>query len=151
MTPIRVFASFDTDHDADLYDLLLLQSLKGSSGFEISARSEASTKGSASEEKVRRRICDADEVIVVCGEHTAESPSVSAELHIAQNECKPYFLLWGRRECMCTRPAVAKTGDSMYSWTPEILQEQIRLTFQNAQPREIPEIYKRAPGMTRKG
>jgi hypothetical protein len=151
MPDVRIFTSFDRDHDGDLYDLLLEQSLKGNSGFEISARSEPWTTEGPSEDRVRQRIRDADEVIVICGEHTAKSWPVSSELRIAQEEEKPYFLLWGRRESMCTRPAGAKTGDSMYSWTREILQEQISMTLRNAQTREIPEIYKRAPGATRKG
>jgi hypothetical protein len=94
-------------------------------------------------EKVRRRIREADEVIVICGEHTEASTSVSAELRIAQEEQKPYFLLWGRRESMCTKPVGAKRDEGMYSWTWEILQNQIVTTLRNAEPLEIPEHYKR--------
>jgi hypothetical protein len=151
MPDVRIFTSFDMDHDGDLYDLLLEQSLKGNSGFEISGRSEPWTTEDLLEERVRHGICGADEVIVICGEHTAESSPVSAELRIAQQEEKPYFLLWGRREGMCTRPAGAKTGDSMYSWTREFLQEQISMTLRNAQPSEIPESCKRARGATWNG
>jgi hypothetical protein len=68
---------------------------------------------------------------------------VGTELRIAQEEQKPYFLLWGRRERMCTRPAGAKRDDSMYSWTWEILQDQITNTLRNAQPHEVSERYKR--------
>ena len=35
--------SFELDDDEDLHDLLLEQSLKRASGFEVSARSEART------------------------------------------------------------------------------------------------------------
>jgi hypothetical protein len=142
MTNVRIFMSYDLENDEDLYDLLLAQSLKPSSGFEISARSDS---GAADrwDERVRRRICGADEVIVICGEHTGASPRVSAELRIAQEEQKPYFLLWGRRERMCTKPVGAKPNEGMYSWTWEILQNQIVTVLRNAKPLEIPERYKR--------
>ena len=143
MGNVRIFTSFDLDHDQDLHDLLLEQSLGGASGFEISARSEARTMTDLYDEKVRRRIREADEVIVICGEHTEASARVSAELRIAQEEQKPYFLLWGRRESMCTKPTAAKPKEAMYSWTWEILQNQIITTLRNAQRLEIPEHYKR--------
>jgi hypothetical protein len=75
---------------------------------------------------------------------------VSAELRIAQEEQKPYFLLWGRREHMCTRPVGAKPKDSMYSWTREILHDQIALTLRNAQTRVVPEDCKRITRIPRK-
>lgn len=50
---------------------------------------------------------------------------MGAELRIAQEENRPYVLLWGRRKPMCTRPATARPADSMYSWTLAILQDQI--------------------------
>jgi hypothetical protein len=144
MPNLRIFMSFDSDHDQDLHDLLLEQSRRQSSGFEISARSEAATMTDRWDEKVRRQISEVDEVIVICGEHTASSVRVNAELRIAQEQQKPYFLLWGRRERMCTKPTGSKRDDSMYSWTWEILQDQIVTTLRNARPREVAERYKRA-------
>ncbi len=144
MPNVRIFMSFDPDHDQDLHDLLVEQSRRQSSGFEISARTEAATMTDRWDEKVRRQISEVDEVIVICGEHTASSVRVNAELRIAQEEQKPYFLLWGRRERMCTKPAGSKRDDSMYSWTWEILQDQIVTTLRNARPREVAERYKRA-------
>ena len=72
-------------------------------------------------------------MIVICGEHTIGSTRMCAELRIAQEEERPYFLLWGRREIMCTRPATARPADSMYSWTWEILQSQITSVLRAAQ------------------
>ena len=144
MPNVRIFMSFDRENDEDLHDLLLEQSRRQSSGFEISARSEATTMTDRWDEKVRRQISEVDEVIVICGEHTASSVRVNAELRIAQEEQKPYFLLWGRRERMCTKPTGSKRVDSMYSWTWEILQDQIVSTLRNARPREVAERYKRA-------
>ena len=143
MGNVRIFISFDLDHDQDLHDRLQEQSLRQASGFEISARSEAQTMTGLWDEKARRRICDADEVIVICGEHTAASMPMSAELRIAQEKQKPYFLLWGRRESMCTKPVGAKRDEGMYSWTWDILQNQIVTTLRQAQALEIPEQYKR--------
>jgi len=143
MANVRIFLSYDRENDEDLHDLLLQQSLRPSSGFEISARSDAGTTMDRWDEKVRRRICAADEIVVICGEHTKESPLVTAELRIAQEEQKPYFLLWGRRERMCTKPVGAKPNEGMYSWTWEILQNQIVTILRNAHPLEIPEYYKR--------
>lgn len=123
--------SFDPQNDGDLRDLLVEQSSRRGSGFEIVALSEPWTTGERWDEFVRRRIRDVDEVIVICGEHTGASPGASAELRISQEESKPYFLLWGRREAMCTRPAGARPADLMYSWTWEILQSQIALALRN--------------------
>jgi hypothetical protein len=144
MPNVRIFMSFDRDNDEDLHDLLLEQSRTQCSGFEISARSEAAAMTDRWDERVRHQISQADEVIVICGEHTASSVRVRAELRIAQEEQKPYFLLWGRRERMCTKPAGSKRDDSMYSWTWDILQDQIITTLRNARPREVAERYKRA-------
>ena len=144
MPNVRIFMSFDRENDEDLHDLLLEQSRRQASGFEISARSEATTMTDRWDDKVRRQISEVDEVIVICGEHTASSVRMNAELRIAQEEQKPYFLLWGRRERMCTKPAGSKRDDSMYSWTWEILQDQIVSTLRNARPREVAERYKRA-------
>jgi len=150
MTDVRIFMSFDIDYDRDLYDQMFEQSLKGDSGFEVSDRSESYSIWDLSDERVRRRIRGADEVIVICGEHTVKSSRVSDELRIAQEENKPYFLLWGRREIMCTRPFSAKKNDSMYSWTREILHDQITLTLRSAQIQEVPEDCKRMTGATRR-
>jgi hypothetical protein len=145
MSDVRIFLSYDLEHDGDLWDVILAQSQESASGFEISGRSEPRDMTDPWEERQRRRIRDADEVIVVCGEHTADSLRMSAELRIVQEEEKPYFLLWGRRGTMCTRPTGSRSHDSMYSWTPDILRTQIAMTLRNAHPAEIPESIKRAP------
>jgi hypothetical protein len=81
---------------------------------------------------------------VICGEHTAASLSASAELRIAREEQKPYFLLWGRRESMCTKPAGARSTDCMYSWTWAILQSRIVMTLRKALPCKVSKDCKRA-------
>jgi hypothetical protein len=129
--PIRVYVSYDREHDGDLYDRLVEQASKSTTGFEISARSRAPAPADLWDEGLRREIREADEVIVICGEHTDGSERVGTELRIAREEERPYFLLWGRREITCTKPMTAKPADAMYSWTWEILQSQM-LTLRRA-------------------
>ena len=132
MNDVQVFVSFDLEHDAELYELLLAQSRNPGSGFTVSGRSERSAAADASCDKERRRIREAAQVIIICGEHTETSARVSVELGIAQQEGIPYFLLWGRRNSMCTKPVGAKPAEGMYSWTRQILQDQITFTSRKA-------------------
>ena len=133
---IRVFVSYDREHDGDLHDRLVEQASKSTSGFEISAQSRARAPADLWDEGLRREIREADEVIVICGEHTERSEGVGTELRIAREEERPYFLLWGRRELMCTKPTTAEPADAMYSWTWEILQSQILTIRRGAQSNE---------------
>jgi hypothetical protein len=140
---VRVFLSYDVDYDADLGDRLSEQSERGGSGFHVAGRSEAGAMTGRWHEGVRRRVRAADEVIVICGEHTAASDRMSAELRIAQEEQKPYLLLWGRRERMCSMPVgVARTA-CMYAWTRETLSNRVAQTLREARPLEVPDDCKR--------
>jgi hypothetical protein len=139
MSRIDVFVSFDVEHDGELYERLLAQSTSSSSGFAVQGGSQRSKDTDVWSEAVRRRIRKADQVIVICGEHTESSLCVSSELRIAQEEGKPYFLLWGRREIMCTKPIGAKTAEGMYSWTRQILQDQIAITSRSTRSDAIAE------------
>lgn len=143
MSTVRLFASFDLDHDADLRDLLLAQSQQSGSGFEIVACSQRGEMGERWNESVRRQLDQVEELIVICGEHTGSSPQVSAELSIARSGNKPYFLLWGRRGCMCTKPVGSRSEEGMFSWTWQILHDQIAFALRNARPLQVPEHYKR--------
>jgi hypothetical protein len=122
---IRVFVSVDLEHDEHLYEVLLQQSRLEASGFEVCGSSEPLTDTSLWSGRVRQQIAEADQVIVICGEHTESSTSVCAELRIAREERTPYFLLWGQRGLMSTKPIGAKPHEGMYSWTPQILQERL--------------------------
>jgi hypothetical protein len=142
MTDLRVFMSFDLEHDRDLHDRLLDQSRRRSA-FAIAGRSEAGEMTEAWAARVRGRISECDEVIVICGEHTDQSPRVSAELKIAQEEHKPYVLLWGRRDSMCKKPGSARHDDGIYSWTLEILEHQLAFSLRRSKERDVPESLKR--------
>ena len=58
-----------------------------------------------------------DVVIVLCGEHTDRAAGVDAELRIAQEKGKPYFLLAAYSDRMCKKPISAKVSDKVYRWT----------------------------------
>ena len=148
MSRIGVFVSFNIEHDGELYERLLAESKKPTSGFAVLGGSERLAATGAWSEKARQRIRDADQVIVICSEHTGASTQASAELCIAQEEQIPYFLLWGRREFMCTKPAGAKPADGMYSWTPQILRDRITVTCRESSENSTAE---RVHGATRKG
>jgi hypothetical protein len=141
---VRVFLSFDVEYDADLGDRLSAQSQRGGSGFHVAARSESGAMTGRWHDGVRRRVRAADEVIVICGEHTADSIRMNAELRIAQEEQKPYLLLWGRRERMCSMPLGLKRTACMYSWSRETLMHLVTQTLRDARPVEIPDNCKRS-------
>ena len=142
MGKVQVFVSFDIEHDGELFEELRTQS--GSSGFAVLGGSERPSATEVWSERVRRRIREADQVIFICSEHTEASVSMSAELRIAQQERTPYFLLWGRREIMCTKPVGAKTAEGMYSWTPQVLQDQIVFTSRSARSDAMAETLRSA-------
>lgn len=132
MSMVHIFVSFDIEHDEDLYELLLAQSRTPSSSFGVLGGSTRSTSADFASESVRRQIRKADQVIVLCGEHTEKSAGVSAELELVQQERIPYFLIWGRRDSMCKKPLGANPAEGMYSWTRQILQDQITFTSRKA-------------------
>jgi hypothetical protein len=134
--------SFDLDHDRDLHERLREQAGR-QLDFAVSGCSEAGGVTGSWSERVRRRISASDEVVVICGEHTDEAAGVSAELRIAQEENKPYVLVWGRRERMCKKPVGARPDDGVYSWTAEILQRQMRIALRRNEPPAVPEGMKR--------
>jgi hypothetical protein len=121
----RAFISFDFDHDEDLRNLLVGQAKNPDSPFEIKDRSLKEPLTGDWKEKVRRRMENIDVVIVICGEYTHTAAGVSAELSIAREENKPYFLLWGRNDKSCTKPKSALDSDKIYKWTWENLKQLI--------------------------
>ncbi len=154
MARTRVFVSFDREHDADLVALLRSQAKRSDSTFEIvpnaagAPRDDVGNDASCNtaSDAARAAIQSADEVVVICGEHSCDSKRMASELGIAREESKPILLLWGRREKMCTKPEGATAADAMYSWTRDVLERQISFVLQNAKPRPIPENCKRMQG-----
>lgn len=126
MPKTRVFTSFDYDHDEDLRNLLIGQSKHPDSPFELADWSVKAPLAGDWRAQVRSRIRRVDVVLVMCGEWTHTATGVAAELRIAQEELKPYFLLWGRSSKTCTKPTSARASDKIYSWTWDNLKALIR-------------------------
>jgi len=125
MAKTRVFISFDYDHDADLKNLLVGQARNEDSPFEITDMSVKEELSGDWKDKVRTRIKGVEQVVVICGEHTDTATGVGAELKMAQEEEKPYFLLWGRSDKDCVKPKTAKSDDKIYKWTWDNLKALI--------------------------
>jgi hypothetical protein len=113
----KVFISFDFDNDEDLKNLFVGQAKHDDTPFEISDVSAKEALPGDWKAKVRPKIRNAEQVVVICGEYTHVASGVSAEVEIAQELNKPYFLLWGRNGKTCTKPRAAKTEDKIYEWT----------------------------------
>jgi len=114
---VKVFISFDYDHDVELKNLLVGQAKNEDSPFEITDMSVKEELVGDWKEKVRQRIRKVDQVIVICGEYTDTANGVAAEVKITQEEGKPYFLLWGRSDKTCVKPRTSKESDKIYKWT----------------------------------
>src|SRR5687768_11357598 len=117
MPLVRVFTSFDFDHDEDLRNLLIGQARNPDSPFELADWSLREPFTGDWQEKVGRRLRRIDQVLVMCGEFTHTATGVAEEVRIAQEERKPYFLLWGRSGRSCTKPVTARQTDTIYEWT----------------------------------
>jgi hypothetical protein len=70
-------------------------------------------------------------VIVICGEYAEASMQIHTETLIAQDEQKPYFLLWGRRGVMCTNPIRAKRTDGCTAGRVSSVHDQIAFNLRN--------------------
>ena len=123
---VKVFISFDYDHDEDLKNLLVGQAKNEDSPFEITDMSVKEELSGDWQEKVRTRIRKVDQVIVICGEYTDTASGDAAEVKITQEEEKPYFLLWGRSDKICVKPKNAKDEDKIYKWTWDDLKKLLK-------------------------
>jgi hypothetical protein len=121
MAAIRVFISFDYDHDLDCKNLLVGQARNPGSPFEIADWS-VKTASPGWKEDARKRIRSCSQVIVICGEQTDTATGVNEEIRIARSEERPYFLLNGRPNSFYRKPTAALSQDKVYKWTWENLK-----------------------------
>lgn len=121
---VPVYVSFDYDHDSDLKTLLVGQAANDDSPFSIA---DWSIKEPSSDwkDKARARIKRVEQVIVICGEHTHTATGINAEIDIARDEEKPYFLLAGRASGKNEKPTAALSADKVYKWTWDNLKTLI--------------------------
>jgi len=124
MAKKRVFVSFDFDNDARLKDLLVGQAKHEDSPFELADWSIKEHLTGNWKEKARTRIRAVEIVCVLCGRATHLATGVSAELALAREERKPYFLLAGYADDS-TRPVAAQQSDKLYTWSWENLKALI--------------------------
>jgi hypothetical protein len=118
MSKVRCFVSFDYDNDLSQYNLLIGQSKKDDSPFEIADWSIKEAISSDWEEKAKQKIRQCQVVIVLCGKNTHAATGVAKELKIAQDEGVDYFLLnaYGD-DSGKTKPTTARQADKVYDWT----------------------------------
>jgi hypothetical protein len=121
----RIFISFDYDHDEGAKRMLAGQAKLPDSPFDFTDASVMEPLTGDWKDKVRRRMDNIDVVTVLCGEYTHSASGVAAELAIAQEKGKPYFLLAAYADKTCTKPTVARAGDSVYKWTWDNLKALI--------------------------
>lgn len=120
MAKVRAFISFDYDNDKSIKELLVGQSKHSDTPFEIADWSVKEHLTGDWKEKVRQRIKKTEQIIILCGQNNATG--VNAEVKLAQEENKPYFLLTGYKDKTCVKPKTAKASDKIYNWTWENLK-----------------------------
>ncbi len=113
----KVFISFDFDNDSFLKEALVGQAKNPDTPFEIVDQSLRDPLTGDWKAKIRPRVQRSDLVVVMCGEKTHTATGVSAELEMAKELGKPYFLLKGYSSKACSVPKAANKSDKMYSWT----------------------------------
>lgn len=113
----KAFISFDYDHDAKLKEFIIGQSKNTDSPFEIYDMSIKEAIATNWKDYALKKIKGSDVVIVICGEYTHSAAGVTAELKMAQEANKPYFLLKGYPNKICTKPKGVSSTDSLYKWT----------------------------------
>ncbi|MEJ1356341.1 MAG: TIR domain-containing protein [Candidatus Sedimenticola sp. (ex Thyasira tokunagai)] len=116
-TKKRAFISFDIDHDEGTKTMLANQAKLQDSPFDFKDNSVKQHLTGDWKEKVRGRMDNVDVVIILCGTQTHNASGVSAELTIAKDKNKPYFLLAAYKDKNCTKPTSATSSDIMYNWT----------------------------------
>ncbi len=116
-TKKRAFISFDIDHDGGAKIMLAGQAKLQDSPFDFKDNSVKQHLTGDWEEKVRRRMNNIDFVIILCGMTTHTASGVAAELIIAKEENKSYFLLEAYPGKNCTKPTSATASDIVYRWT----------------------------------
>lgn len=116
-TKKRVFISFDYDNDEGAKTMLAGQAKLDDSPFDFKDASVKDHLTGDWKEKVKRRMDNVDVVIVLCGQKTDKAAGVAAELTIAKEKKKEYFLLAAYSDKTCTQPTLASSSDKLYNWT----------------------------------
>jgi len=116
-TKKRVFISFDYDNDEGAKIMLAGQAKLDDSPIDFKDAWIKEPLTGDWKAKVRRRMDNIDVVAVLCGESTDTAKGVAAELEIAQEKNKQYFLLAAYKDKHCAKPTTALSTDKVYNWT----------------------------------
>jgi len=122
---IKVFASFDVDRDKDLLPRLVDEGKKRGAAFTVFDCSSKETPSQEAMDRLRHRLGNVDAVVVLCGEWTHRAYNVNAELKLAQELGKRYYLVKGRKHIDCARPATARINDKIYLWSDGVVNELV--------------------------
>jgi len=114
---IRISISFDIDHDEGTKTMLANQAKLPDSPFDFKDNSVKDHLTGDWKQKVWQRMDNVDAVIILCGTMTHIATGVAAELSIAKEKNKPYFLLAAYSDKNCTKPTSASASDKVYNWT----------------------------------
>lgn len=125
MAKKRAFISFDYDNDEGTKKMLAGQAANPDTPFDFKDASIKDHLTGDWKDKVRARMDNIDVVIVLCGQSTHLAKGVAAEVTIAQEKGKDYFLLAAYPDKTCTKPTSAQSGDKVYKWTWENLKALI--------------------------
>lgn len=122
----RAFISFDYDNDSTTKMYLAGQAKNPDSPFDFKDNSVKAHLTGDWETKVQNRMANIDVVIVLCGTKTHTADGVAAELRIAKQLKKEYFLLAAYADKQCTKPRTASSSDKVYKWTWDNLKKLIQ-------------------------
>ena len=125
MAKKSAFISFDYDNDKDICGSLRAQAKDSRLAFSITDWSLKEPVAEKWKDEVRDIIRRVDLTIVLCGESTDKAAGVAAEVAIAREEGKPYFLLKGRKRKSCKKPRNARKTDEMHKWKQKNLKKLI--------------------------
>lgn len=121
----RTFISFDYNNDEKAKIMLAEQAKKSDRPFDFKDNSVKNHLTADWEEKVRCRMDNVDVIIVLCGTETHTARGVAAELRIAKEKKKSYFLLAAYSDKHCTKLTTASSADKVYNWTWDNLKNLI--------------------------
>jgi hypothetical protein len=125
MAKTRAFISFDYDNDEGAKIMLAGQAKLPDSPFDFTDGSIKEHLTGDWKKKVAQRMANIDVVIVLCGESTHTAKGVAAELEIAIEQKKNYFLLAAYSDKNCTKLSTASASDKICKWTWENLKALI--------------------------